>query len=296
MVHIGCTFYQALKNSTEGQDSFNGTVAVVLIVVNALASVFVILSNFTAMYTIVRTPALHSPSNVFILGLAMSDFAVGTIAQPALITIQASAIKNNSVYFCNAVKVFEFVGWTLASVSLLTLTALTADRFLAIHFHLRYQEFVTNRRVGIVLVIIWLYGLLSGSLKIIIGKGILILHVIVLVPVAIMNVNFLLKIHLTVRRHSAEIEALQQTAQLNMPRMKKSVKVTYLVVAAFASFYLPYICCAGAIAIKGKETSDIVLAYRITESLVLLNSLVNPMIYYWRIEELRNATRQLICS
>lgn len=296
MVHIVCNFYLTSTNATEAQNSSYETVAVVLIVVNALASVFVTLSNFTAMYTIVRTPSLHSPSNFFILGLVMSDFAVGTIAQPALITVQASALKNNDIYFCNAVKVFEFVGWTLASVSLLNLTALTADRFFAIHFHLRYQEFVTNRRVGIVLVIIWIYGLLSGWLKILFGKSILVLHVIALVPVALMNVKFLLKIHRTVRRHSAEIESQQQTAQtFNVPRMKKSVKVTYLVVGTFAAFYLPYICCAGAIAIRGKENPDVALAYRVTESLVLLNSFVNPIIYYWRIEDLRNATRQLMC-
>ena len=110
---------------------------------------------------------------------------------------------------------------------------------------------------------------------------------------------FLLRVHLTVKRHSREIESQRPRdiqEPFNLPRIKKSVKVMYLVVGAFAIFYLPYIGCVGALAIKGMQDTTIVLAYRITESIVLLNSLINPSIYYWRIQELRNATKRLMCG
>lgn len=293
MVHIVCSSYQSLVQSPQLNSSTYEIVTTALIVANALACIIVIVSNFIAIYTIVRTPSLHTPSNLFIFGLALSDFTVGLIAQPALITAQVSDIKKDYTFFCDAIEVFEFTGWALASVSLLTLTALTADRFLAIHFHLRYQEYVTNKRVGIVLAFIWFYGILSGALKRHIGIKVLILHVIVLVPIVIANFYFLAKIYLTVKRHSAQIQDTQQG--LNMPRIKKSVKAMYLIVGAFAIFYLPYIGCVAAVAVAGTQPSGILLAYRITESIVLLNSLVNPLIYYWRIEGLRSAAKQLIC-
>ncbi|CAH3178881.1 unnamed protein product, partial [Porites lobata] len=41
------------------------------------------------------------------------------------------------------------------SASLLSVMALCAERFLAIHLHLRYQELVTCKRVAAVVVSIW---------------------------------------------------------------------------------------------------------------------------------------------
>lgn len=292
MVHIVCSIYQSLQQASELDTDTYKIVTSALIAANGLTCIAVIFTNFTAIYTIVKTSSLHTPSNFFIMGLAMSDLAVGLLAQPALITVQISDVRKDYEFFCDAIKVFEFIGWALASVSILTVTALTADRFLAIQFHLRYQDFVTNKRVGFVLLCIWCYGLVTGALKIVIGKYVLILHVIILVPTGIFNLFCLVKIHLTVRRHSAQIA---HQGLPNIPRMKKTVYVTYLIVAAFAVFYLPYVGCVAAVAIMGIKTTHIVLAYRITESIVLFNSLVNPLIYYWRIGELRNATKQLLC-
>ena len=58
------------------------------------------------------------------------------------------------------------------SASFFGVTALTVDRFLAIHLHLRYQELVTHKRVVAVVILKWafsaspsLIGLLVPGLK-----------------------------------------------------------------------------------------------------------------------------------
>ena len=42
--------------------------------------------------------------------------------------------------------------------------AVSVDRFLAIHLHLRYQELVTHKRVVAVVITIWLLGVFFPSM------------------------------------------------------------------------------------------------------------------------------------
>jgi len=60
--------------------------------------------------------------------LAVSDFLVGLIAQP--IYIGDLLLKRRYVYH-----VAVMSGYSFCVVSLLTITAITVDRFLALHYH-----------------------------------------------------------------------------------------------------------------------------------------------------------------
>ena len=44
------------------------------------------------------------------------------------------------------------------TVSFLSVVAVSIDRFMAIHLHLRYQELVTHKRVVAVVISIWLFS------------------------------------------------------------------------------------------------------------------------------------------
>ena len=49
----------------------------------------------------------------------------------------------------------NMVANSLSYASFFGVTALTIDRFLAIHFYLRYQELVTHERVVRVVILLW---------------------------------------------------------------------------------------------------------------------------------------------
>ena len=54
--------------------------------------------------------------------------------------------------------------------SLFSVTALCADRFLAIYLHLRYQELVTYKRVAAVVVSIWVISALISLIRLFLKK------------------------------------------------------------------------------------------------------------------------------
>ena len=62
------------------------------------------------------------------------------------------------VYFVVYLIVVILFIYLFISVSLFGLVPLSADRFLAIHLHLRYKELVTHKRVVAVVIIIWVFS------------------------------------------------------------------------------------------------------------------------------------------
>ena len=116
-----------------------------------------ILGNALVLAAIIRTPSIRStPHMIMLCSLAVSDFLVGLVTQPIYIAQQLT-----EDYIVNYVVMFT--GPSLCVVSLMTITAITVDRFLALHYHMRYVTIVTESRVKYALTVIWLLSpLLSG--------------------------------------------------------------------------------------------------------------------------------------
>jgi len=88
--------------------------------------------------------------------LAVSDFLVGLFAQPLFIAddLTKEALLNNLAVT---------VASSVCGVSLLTMTTLSVDRFLTLHYHMRYATLVTESRVKGFVVFIWLLSFLASG-------------------------------------------------------------------------------------------------------------------------------------
>jgi len=101
------------------------------------------------------------------LSLAFSDLAVGSCVQPAFLAILAMilhmAAKENFDFgrLFPSVTVSVFAAYSLLGVSLFTIATIALDRLLAVFLHLRYQQLVTDKRVIVGLVCLWLMSGLS---------------------------------------------------------------------------------------------------------------------------------------
>ena len=68
---------------------------------------------------------------------------------------------------CAAYTAFTFITNSLSKASFFGIAALSVDRFLAIHLHLRYQGLVTHRRVVAVVVLVWILSVFFGSFQVV---------------------------------------------------------------------------------------------------------------------------------
>ena len=100
-----------------------------------------------------KTSSLTKPLKTLLLSLAVSDLGVGLLAQPLYI----AEMVNHADFLLATFYVVQII-FTFASF--LNVVAISVDRFLAIHLHLRYQELVTHKRVVAVVISIWISSLL----------------------------------------------------------------------------------------------------------------------------------------
>ena len=124
------------------------TVVIANCILNAPLMLLSIIGIALVLVTILRTPSLRSPSVIFLCSLAVSDLLVGLVAQPVYI---AAEIARTVRYFQAA----DTVGFAGCGVSLATMTAITVDRFLALHYHLQYPNLMTTSRAIYTIVTIW---------------------------------------------------------------------------------------------------------------------------------------------
>ena len=117
-----------------------------------------IIGNALVLVAIIRTSSLHSPSTVFLCCLAVSDLLVGFVAQPVYIATELHG--GPSLYHA----MFTLTALT-CGVSLCVMAAISVDRFMALHCHVRYPNLMTTKRVIYTSATLWIINILLSSLS-----------------------------------------------------------------------------------------------------------------------------------
>ena len=187
-------------------------------VFNALFSFTAITLNIVTIIALRKPLTIPRALKIFLLSLAVSDLGVGLLVQPLYITRLVMMIKQNTqtLYFEITLNSFYATGTFLSYASFFGVVALTADRYLAVHFYLRYQELVTQKRVVAVVISNWILSAILMLLSIWIPNVATIISVPVESVCYLTTAFFYFKIYLAVRHHRNQIHALQaQLAQNN---------------------------------------------------------------------------------
>ena len=264
---------------------------------NAFSSYTAIAFNIIAIQAMRKTP-LPTPLKTLLMNLAFSDLGVGLLAQPMYVaSLFLKAMKlNTDNYLFNIVSVV--VVNILSFASFFLVTAVSADRFLAIHLHLRYQELVTLKRVVSAVISIWVFSAIFSLLFSFIPEMAFLAKVSI-TACFISTTFFYVKIYVAVRRHTSQIQALQvnelsqngETA--SALRLRKSAVSTFYVYVVFVACYLPKTCIllAGSRALQSTWIKHLNVY---TFTLLLVNSSLNPVIYCWKMRHIRHTVFALL--
>lgn len=269
-----------------------------IIVFHVVTACLAIVSNFTVIYTITRTPSLQTPANILILGLAISDLGGALLTQSSYTVYKYGEYTRDVDLYCTSGTIVTTVSSAFATITFVSLTAVTGDRFLAIQMHLRYQELVTAKRCGQLIAFIWVSSVIVCILRFYLYQNTVILSVAIMLFLFsfVLNIFFLIKIYRVLHRHSVQIQAQQQSVQqsFNMPVYKKTVKTTFYITGTFLICFIPVWANVLVYIIVRKHTIPIRFLFTITETIAMLNGALNPFIYCWRIKEIRNQALRLL--
>ena len=242
---------------------------------------------------------LHPPCKLLFRSLAWTDLCVGLISQPCFGIFLFSVVRNR-LKMCEITAGLVYVSSAiLCEISLCTLTAISVDRLLALQLGLRYRRVVTVARVRGIIVLSWLVLTSLGMLYY--WNLNIFLTIVTINPLLCLVASTLcyMKIILRLRRRQAQISQQTQSAQMNnfMPRhllrYRKTVSSVMWVSLAMISFYLPIASVIFIRSVYG-ASSVVVFAQGVSTAVVHLSSLLNPIIYCWKIREVREAVKMTI--
>ncbi|XP_078342920.1 melanocyte-stimulating hormone receptor-like [Oculina patagonica] len=268
-------------------------------------SVTAILGNTLILVALHKESSLHPPSKLLYRCLAITDLLVGLISDPSIALYNTSlATEYRFTDLCLYSAVIGSLSFTiLSAVSLLTMSAISVDRLLALLLGLRYRHVVTLRRVRAFVIFFWIPSITFASMsfwKFAIPKT----YNYTLESLCILVSTFCYsKIFFSLRHHQTQVH--QHLGQpngggmfQNIARYRKTVSAALSVLVALVLCYLPYSVVTAIIIIHG-SSPFLDFIWELTVTLVCLNSSLNPILYYWKIKEVRqevkSAIRQFLC-
>ena len=270
-----------------------------LVEIFAGLSIFLAISssvgNFVILSALYRVSSIYPRTKLFFRCLEATDLCVGLIVQPLYTTsIMSYAMEMNENVSYYTGKICATSSTILCGVSLLTTTVISMDRLLALLLGLRYRTFVTLRRARFVITCIWvmmatiaMIGLWKAD---VFNKVTSVMTVLSLIT----SMSSYAKIYLTLRKHQTQIQKDSTHGQpyvvgfaVNIARYRKTVSSILWVQLALLACYAPYGIVAGM-------KINTLACYLVSSALVHFNSTLNPILYCWKIREVRKAVKDTI--
>lgn len=273
-------------------------------VINAFFSYTAIMLNILTIHAMRKTLSLPKPLKVLLLSLAVSDLTVGLVVQPFYIANMVRLLKNSSP--SNSIgSWYSFLTNTFSWISFFGVVAISVDRLLAIQLHLRYQALVTPKRVVAVVISIWVFSVILSLILVLIPIN----ELIRVVLAVVMGLCFICtaivycKIYITVRRHTSQINVLQVPQQetrneqlANEARQRKSAVGTFFIYLVFLICYLPEYCRLLLLLLLHNPygSNPMIIFYYFSWTLLFLNSSLNPLVYCWKMRNIRRAVMNIL--
>ncbi|XP_028304134.1 trace amine-associated receptor 13c-like [Gouania willdenowi] len=272
---------------------------VLLQVVLSLVSVLTTALNLLVIISISHFKQLHSPTNLLLLSLAVSDFLVGLLLMPAEITSTQSCWFLGDV-MCVLYYINEFV---ITSSSVGNMVLISIDRYLAVCEPLHYHSRVTLGRTVMCICLCWLCSFIYNTTLILNdffgesklhkacwGECVVVLSYMTLTvdfvinfigPICVIIVLYMRVFVVAVSQaramHSHITAATHQPSRALMVNKSemKAAKILGVVVVVFIICICPYY----APSLSGEDVEESTSSSPFNVWLVYLNSCLNPIIY-----------------
>lgn len=272
---------------------------VVNLLLNTFSSYTAVVLNIVTIYALSKALGFPKQLKKLLLSLALSDLGVGLIVQPFYSTFLVLWIQRENPG-CVSYRAFFVLLSVFAISSFFGVFAITFDRFLAIHLHLRYKQIVTQKRVAFSIISLWS---LSGFVAVLTfwypHESSHIISVIGSVCLFMTTLMYV-KIYLVFRRHRIQI---QQTFQVqptdlasgsaNFGQLRKSAVGVFYVYLVFMACYLPRGCNLFIVVVT-KQSTPLKGFSLFAWTVMLLNSSINPVIYCLKMKHIRLAVMEIL--
>lgn len=295
----------------------NQAFVIFALVANSLCSPIAVFGNAMVLAAIWRQARLRTPSFVFIGCLATADLLTGFISQPSYIIFllwEASRNNYNKKHGAYAIEIVNTVGRYLSSVTVAIIPVMSLERWL----HVNRRSLINKRRAFFICIAISTALIPIMALRRLLIPGSLekithffypgMLGLLTSVSFIISTVIYI-KVFKVIRCQQLRVENMNQISSrghfhqpaLNITQYKKSVYTILCIMVSSWLNYLPQVFCSflSHILTNGDEMISAEI-FHFGLTLHFLSSAVNPVLYYWRVREIRlevkHTLRKMTCQ
>ncbi|XP_040056800.2 trace amine-associated receptor 13c-like [Gasterosteus aculeatus] len=260
-------------------------------------SLLTVTLNLMVIISISHFRQLHTPTNLLLLSLAVSDFFVGLFVFFQIVLIEGCWFLGDLICI-----LYSFLDFTITSASVGTMVLISVDRYVAICEPLHYSNKVTQKRVKICVCLCWTcsaflqtlllkdnleepgrYNSCFGECVIVInyiaGRANLFLTFICPITVIIVLYMRVFVVAVTQARvMRSHVAVLPLKVSMNITAKKSEMKAARtlgVVIVVFLLCLCPYYC----VSLSGQDTLINASSATIVICLFYFNSCLNPLIY-----------------
>ncbi|PWA24402.1 hypothetical protein CCH79_00011880 [Gambusia affinis] len=117
---------------------------------------FAIVGNILVILSVVCNRHLRTPTNYFIINLAMADLLLGTTVLPVSATLEVLGYWVFGRIFCD---IWAAVDVLCCTASIMSLCVISIDRYVGVRYPLQYPMVVTRRRALLAMLGVWILAL-----------------------------------------------------------------------------------------------------------------------------------------
>uniref|UniRef100_A0A672HV72 Trace amine-associated receptor 13c-like n=1 Tax=Salarias fasciatus TaxID=181472 RepID=A0A672HV72_SALFA len=277
-------------------------------------SVVTVVLNLLVIISLCHFKKLHTPTNLLLLSLAVSDFFVGLLMVFQIILIDGCWFLGDlmcAVYFV--------LDYAVTAASIGTMVLISIDRYVAICYPLLYPTKVTQTRVKICVSVCWVACFLShclilkdnieqpGRYNTCIGEcvavieyyaGIADVFISFIGPVTVIAILYVRIFVVAVsqaramRSHIKDV-TLQGSVRITVKKSEvKAARTLGVVVVVFLICVCPYFC----VTLSGDDAVVSASSAAFVMCLFYVNSCLNPLIYAFFYPWFRNCIRVITHS
>ncbi|XP_036965880.1 trace amine-associated receptor 13c-like [Acanthopagrus latus] len=266
--------------------------------------------NLLVIISVSHFKQLHTPTNLLLLSLAVSDFFVGLLMFFQIVLIDGCWFLGDLM--CT---LYQYVAYIIASSSVGSMVLISVDRYVAICHPLHYSSEITLKRVQVCVCLCWICSVNFQSLILkdilkqpgryhsCVGECIVFINYIAgladltfsfIVPISVIVVLYMRIFVVAVsqaRAMQSHIAAVTQSGKVTAKKSEmKAARTLGVVVVLFLICLCPYYC----VALTGQDNllNDSSAVFVIC--LYYFNSCLNPVIYALYYPWFRKSTKLIL--
>ena len=268
-------------------------------IINSILACATIIGNILILISLRKTSRLHAASKSLYCNLAVTDLSVGLFVQPLFILRLVTGREGLTDVCRLALLIVTFTGNIMVGVSLQTLSVISVDRMLAICLKMRYKEVATVSRTRVVLVICWFFGTFHAVIMFVSPAFFNLFQILgIILCIGVSTVSYV-NIYYNLRLLQNQVQNFDSgnetapNSSFNIKRYKKTVTTALCVYTSLLACYLPFLLALATRMSIGFSATNLGVLW-FTTSLLYMNSALNPVLYCWKIPEVRESVKEIL--